>query len=250
VAEDAWQRRLAELRAAIAAHPGAQAHSAWEELRRMVELNRRNTLELQHLLESARSNFDLAVELIQNVGPEHKRVEFYAQLDQRLHNMLSSATTLVDHTRRLIQKYEGSDLASEFELRNTAVKNAQVSQFLRRFRNYLLHVGMAPLGATLSMKNVQGGTAGHFESKVELEVLVLLRWDDWTAGSLAYMHSAGDKIDLYDAVRDYAALTDELTAWLFTRFESLHGKDVNAINELIGEYNQILSGGGARREAI
>lgn len=132
MAQEEWNKRLTELRAAIAAHPGGQANFAWGELRRMAELHRRNTFELLRLLESARSNFDLAVELVQNVGPEQERLEFYAQLDQHLHNMLSSATALVDHTRRLVHKYEGSALASEFERRNIVVKDSQVGNFLRR----------------------------------------------------------------------------------------------------------------------
>jgi hypothetical protein len=96
---------------------------------------------------------------------------------------------------------------------------------------------MAPVGASLKIRNVRDSIADSFESSIELDVPILLRWDDWTAASRAYIAEAGDKIDLHSAVRDYAALTDQLTAWLFTHFGALHREDVDAVNELIGEYN-------------
>lgn len=94
---------LREVEARIAEHPGyrnyAQASALLATIKHVVEPNWR---ELLAVLDAPNSNTALAMELVQNVREPQVRDRYRATLDQKLHNYLASAFTLVDHVRRIV----------------------------------------------------------------------------------------------------------------------------------------------------
>jgi len=78
--------------------------------------------------------------------------EFWDEVDQRLHNELASAVSLVDHTRRLLTHFESDvpDVVASYRERNAGVMALNETRFLRDLRNYLLHYGVAPIIQSIS----------------------------------------------------------------------------------------------------
>jgi hypothetical protein len=113
------------------------AFERWQVVARSWAVFVRNTDELVGLLNLPATNMLMSLELMND---DHATAaSFWDELDQRLHNQLSSAATLVDHTRRLTDYYAADfpQLAQEFETRNKAVIAMDEAAFLRRLRNYL-----------------------------------------------------------------------------------------------------------------
>jgi hypothetical protein len=229
---------LEALRAQLAVHPGKIARLRWDEVGRSHAVWSRNTQELMALLQAGENQEDLIAELVQNVRAPLIRNEFLAQLDQRLHNMTASAVSLVDHTRKLLKHYPKTAFASAFESRNTVIRDAPSSQFIRRFRNYLLHYGHAPFELTASWS---GSSA--LNGQITLSRASLLEWADWGASARTFIQDGSDGIRLSSTVQEYAGGLAALYAWTFEQFETLHGADTDGANDLVRRINLTMTGG-------
>lgn len=199
----------------------------------------RNAHELMQVLDAAEKDERLARELFQNVRPTNVRRDYFGLLDQKLHNMLASAVSLVDHTRRVRNKYKGTDFYKELMTRNNLVRAAPGSTFVRDLRNYLLHYGVLAFVHQISMPS-EGST---LVSEVHLDCAQLRTWDGWTAPSKSYMTSRGETVHLSATVREYIANMESLYRWVFEQFEGLHGKDIDDTNKLVAELNLTMTGG-------
>ena len=156
----------------------------WESVKATLGVFVGNGAELWELLNEAASNPELALELVQNVRPDQRRVRFGGEMQRRLHRLhVASTKSLVDHTRRLVALYDSdSEFAREYERRKDDVASRPVTAFFNDLRNFILHRRLPSIGHRVTMS----GPAAHdqkFESKVLLSARTLLEWDKWTAGS-------------------------------------------------------------------
>lgn len=238
-ARKAW---MASLASRLAASPGMAAHGAWSEVRRTLSVHNRNTAELLDLLADAEHDLSLALELVQNVRDSAVRDEFYDALDQRLHNMLASAVSLVDHSRRLMSRYEGTDFKAEFERRNQAVASSVTTGFLRDLRNYLLHYGMPAFVHNVAFTGPAAPEPAAPVSEIWISRASLLRWDGWKAPARKFLEEAGEHVHLRAAATAYATATADLYQWTLGRFADLHGQDIDEANRLIEHWNRALTG--------
>lgn len=237
-----WQAQHERLERELREHPGQVARRRWDELGRVQMIWVRNTDELLALLQALHVDEELKVELIQNVRPPLGREEIMGQLDQKLHNMLAAATSLVDHTRRHMDKYSESEFAVEFESRNKTVAEAPSSTFLRRLRNYLLHVGNAPfnLHAQFPTDHTDFDT---IQLDIRLDPASLLKWDGWNSSSTSYIDSFPEGVPLPETVHEYATAMGGLYEWVARQFEVLHRQDIAGANDLVRRINLTLSAG-------
>ncbi len=185
----------------------------WEIVRRSWSVFVRNTRELSQLL--AIPSKRTAVSLLLMSDDREATTPFWEELDQRLHNELASAVTLVDHSRRLMKYYRPyiPSMVQEYERRNENVTDLRETAFLRDLRNYLLHYGVPPVIQTLSLSSpaVAGGT-GH---AIKLSADRLLEWGSWKAKSRDYLAEFKDGPDLRQTVAVYANSMSGLFSWLF-----------------------------------
>lgn len=195
----------------------------WQVVGRSFTVFSRNTTELMDLLNAPATDVALSLQLM---GDDRGATDaFWEELDQRLHNQLASAVSLVDHTRRLLDHYKADvpTLAEEYVRRNAAVTEMNETAFLRDLRNYLLHYGVAPTMQSLDLGPGHGpGATGH---SVKLSSASLLKWDKWSARSRVYLSSFGDR-DGPVLGRDVAAFANamkDLFAWLFQQRQTVRG---------------------------
>jgi hypothetical protein len=189
---------------------------------------RGNASELLELLVAVETNPGAQMWLTQDtagVGEEQRafQINFWASLDQRLHNMVSSAITLVDQTRPLIKHYEqDQEFIVAFTERSEPVKNMPAAAFLRRLRNYLLHCGAAPVAHTIHLGPArgEGGQWDNFE--IQLSATGLLRWSGWTAASRDYVAQFTPGPPLRKLTEEYCEAMGNLYRWLFEQSAVLH----------------------------
>lgn len=187
----------------------------------------RNAGELIGLLHSVETDVHSSLRLMQDhPAPEDEEeyrfhTEFWQQLDQRLHNMLSSAVSLVDHTRPLIKFYSHEvNFSAEWATRSERVATSDRALFLRKLRNYLLHHGMAPLMRSMRLEPVEVSEWDHFEIKLSAEGL--LRWPEWSATHRGFIRSFEGGPPLRQLTTAYSEDMSELYMWLFEQQSVLH----------------------------
>jgi len=226
-----------EIEREMISHPGAVAALQWKNLRRMASVHRQNASELSAVVHRLTENVQLAVEMVQNVNPRTVREAVEAELDQRLHNYVSSTTSLIDQTRRLMNGYPCSSIAAAYVDRKDKLVSVPVVGFMRCLRNFVLHRALPFVGYTLKV------TQQDWESQVRLSTKTLREWDGWTALATQYLDQSGEAVDLRSAVDDHISLFDELWSWLFAQYIGLHRLELLAYDELVEEYNWLLSRG-------
>ncbi|MEV5695764.1 hypothetical protein [Micromonospora globbae] len=187
----------------------------------------RNARELVMLLHSVETDPVKSLTLMTDSdgpleGAEAFRTEFWAQVDQRLHNMVSAAIALVDHTRPLVKFYEQyeSDFTREFAARSQAVAQSPRAVFLRRLRNYLVHCGVAPTMQTMRLGEVAAEDWDHL--RIQLSAAGLLRWDGWNGPSREFIESHDGGPALREVTQAYFDDMRKLYEWLFQQYAVLH----------------------------
>lgn len=155
----------------------------WELARRSCSIFQRNTTEIMNLLNLPGDDPYFALQLMRDdreVGDP-----FWEELDQRLHNQLSSAISLVEHARRLLRYYEADfpAVVAEYTSRNDEILRKKEAAFLRDLRNYLLHYGAPPI-----IQTFESGQAGS-RYLLKLSAEHLPKWKDWKAAPRGYLLS-------------------------------------------------------------
>jgi hypothetical protein len=186
----------------------------------------RNANEMVGLLRSVEADAVSSLRLMQEPSAGDQELtefhrEFWQALDQRLHNLLSSATSVIDHTRPLVAFYEHEpDFQAEFQDRNGRVASSPRATFLRRLRNYLLHYGVAPLMQTLRLGPTTAQEWDHL--RVQLSGIRLLVWDGWNREQREFIGSFDNGPPLREICVQYAEDMRELYMWLFEQHARLH----------------------------
>jgi len=233
------ERVQAEMRG----HPGGEAHSRWEGLKRTLDVHERNGRELEALLARVSDTPELGIEMFQNTKPPIVREQIEAEVDQRLHNYVASAATLVDHTRRMLANYEGTRFHETYEARRTTISDSPVAKFIKDLRNYSLHRELPFVANTVNIGRTTEGTLGDVRAEIELSCSLLLTWDGWTSGSRDFIRKSGDTIRLRHVLVQRIALVRDLYEWIRNQYHGLHRFEIGMFNELVDEYNWAISGG-------
>lgn len=164
---------------------------------------------------------DTAAEVRERLRAEAEsfRDEFWPALDQRLHNLVASVTSLVDHTRPLVEFYsEEPDFQTEFRVLNAKVAEHPRSKFIRRLRNFLVHAGTAPLVSTMRL----GGDASEPHLQIKLSAEGLLRWSGFHGEARSFIVEHPDGLPLRRIVGEYVTDMVELYEWLLAQYPRLH----------------------------
>jgi hypothetical protein len=223
-------------------HPEYLIHQAWTALWRSFDVFTDNFTELRALLVAAESDANLQMELFQNVRPPTVRTAYFRALDRTLHNSLAGAVSLVDHTRRHVKEhFKDSAFSTEFEARNTAVYEMEESAFLRRFRNFLLHVGHAPFAMSGTLPT-QGGESSTLTIWLIGDELLKAK-DVWTGASRKFITERPEGIHLLEVVDAYGEAMIELYTWVFGQQPILRPDGLEILNEFTRRINLTMTAG-------
>ncbi|TAM71339.1 MAG: hypothetical protein EPN48_01860 [Microbacteriaceae bacterium] len=239
-AGNAFRAEVAAAREKLAQSAGWGARQRWSTFDRSVSVWSRNSDELQILLGRGEHDGDLITELLQNTRVSTVRENFFAELDQRLQNLVASARSLVEHTRTLVRKYPDSDFEREFTRRNKELQVVPSALFLDDLRNYILHVGHVPIRTTTTTNDTGA------ENAILLERDALLSEYNWKPGPKKYLTEATGDIHLSEVVRDYRIRMHAFCKWVSDQFDVLHADDWAESKKLEEQANLVLTGGKYR----
>lgn len=158
----------------------------------------RNQQELIHVLQNA-SSYPKILQSFASRNSDNVESNFI-ELFRLLHNFVASVKSLVDHTRRIAHGILPTTALEIYEQRKASeFTNDGVTRFLHDLRNYLLHVGQAPVSATIRFGDGTSTPTGAFE----LQVDELQKWDKWSSVSRTFILGQGEAVHLLETVQKY-----------------------------------------------
>jgi hypothetical protein len=131
----------------------------------------------------------------------------HRELSRHVHNFVSSALTLVEHTRVLMRNhYAGTELLATYEKQVMATfAQSPVAQFVQGLRNYMLHRGLPNSSMFMKFTANPGATdgSGTAETGVRYDIAPLLDWKNWKPLVRSYLKQAGEYLDLLEFAQEY-----------------------------------------------
>ncbi len=215
-------------------HPGAQYLNRAHERTFSLNIFRGNTFELQRRL-AGYTHPDHHLELFYQKNAEKGR-QAHREIIRLLHNFVCSAVTLVEHTRNMVKSnYLGSRINQQFTARvNRDFAENQLTRFVHELRNYFVHKGLPATKNELKLESNPSNGSDTFNaaSSYYLDVAALSKWDSWTKPAREYLFECGQRIDLKELVRNYAATVEVFQKDLDLLLSVHHERDVLALKSL------------------
>lgn len=143
------------------------------------------------------------------------------------HNFLTSAKSLVDHTRVIIQRlYSDEDeFSQEYELKKNAdLANNTVQKFVQKLRNYIQHY-------TLPIPALNISFGDNIDFSIKIDVKELKKWKKW-GDSESYLKTLGDSFSLVDLVNEYYVIIKKFYVWLSERQHNIHQQDLEHLRKM------------------
>lgn len=160
-----------------------------------------------------------------------KRLIIIRQVIRMFHNFVSSASMLVEHTRKLIRKhYEGTDFLYDYfkEVKLRFSGNAD-SKFIEDIRNYTLHYGLPISGVTVNLdfSDQPEHTAFFYMEKTRL---ISADWK-WNKGK-DFLINAEEKIDVGDLSDSYFQQILDFHSWMHSSLQTLHEVELTWLDKM------------------
>jgi len=169
----------------------------------------------------------------------------HRELNRHVHNFVSSALTLVEHTRVFMRKhYAGTDLMATYEKQVAATfAQSPVAQFIQGLRNYMLHRGLPSSSMFMKFTSNPGATdgSGRAETGVHYDTACLLDWDGWKPVARSYLEQVGKHLELHESAQDYLTLVNQFHEWLGAALAAHHQSDLQELNQLQTQLGAISS---------
>lgn len=195
----------------------------------VFQMNAVELMEVAQRVKDPNQGMNLMMQNNREAGTQAHR-----ELNRHVHNFVSSALTLVEHTRVFMRKhYAATDLLTIYEKQVTATfAQSPVAQFVQGLRNYMLHRGMP--NSSMFMKftadpEVSDGS-GTMETGVRYDTNSLLDWKEWKPVARAYLEQAGDYLDLHESAQEYLTLVNQFHGWLDATLEAHHQTDLQELS--------------------
>ena len=170
-------------------------------------------------------------------------LQAHRELNRHVHNFVSAAFTLVDHTRVFMRgHYAGTALLAAYEEQVTAIfSESPVAQFVQGLRNYMLHRGMPNSSMFMEFTTNPGATdgSGKLESGVRYDTSSLLDWDRWNLVARTYLEQAGKHLDIQEFAQEYLTLINQFHGWLDATLAAHHQSDIQGLNQLQAQLQAI-----------
>lgn len=164
----------------------------------------------------------------------------HRELNRHVHNFVSSALTLVEHTRIHMRKhYGGTDFLAAYDTQVAATfAQSPVAQFVQGLRNYMLHRGLPNSQMFMTFTAAPGATdgSGTTETGIRISTTSLLNWDGWRPAARTYLEKAGADLDVQEFAQEYLALATQFQGWLEASIADHHRRELEELDELHSDF--------------
>ncbi|WP_312495542.1 hypothetical protein [Pseudomonas cremoris] len=190
------------------------------------------------LLESAAKlhdpdfGFDLMFEKNREASDQAHR-----EFKRHLHNFVTSAMTLVDHTRvSLTEQYESEAIHDLIKKHITAtVGSSPICKFVQDLRNYIVHKGLPNSQLYMSGTNIDADTHNNsmrIKTGIRIKTADLRDYKGWTSLAKEYLNEAHEYIEIQELTQQYLNEIKTFNDWLDSTLELHHLDDIQELENL------------------
>ncbi|MCK5677321.1 MAG: hypothetical protein KAH72_02470 [Flavobacteriaceae bacterium] len=188
----------------------------------------------------------VALNFVENSGMklmsnEHKEegTQVYRDVNRLFHNFLSSAKTLIEHTRIFMDTHFKNTSVNKDYTHKIKMEFSQdeLSRFVQDLRNYMLHQGLPHSNMSFSIDNKDPDDQ-KAETTVSLDIEKLTEWSRWSKGSKRYLAQQGKHLKLSILVEEYSQKIVSLNVWLEQTLYKYHGTELQEYQELQNKFQE------------
>jgi hypothetical protein len=171
---------------------------------------------------------------------------FLDEVDRLLHNVVSAAMSLREHSYRVRDKWlpseQGDDLREQHDGRVTQVfAESRTAQLVEGLRIIVQHRKLPRLLGSLSYDSA----SEVFESSFHLDRDGLLEWDGWSADIRAYLEQGEEDLDVAEIVTEYREAVVGFHGWFESAVEQRNSAALQRLEDErreLSEYRSSLFG--------
>ncbi|MHB1635017.1 hypothetical protein [Acidiferrobacter thiooxydans] len=170
-------------------------------------------------------------------------LQAHRELNRHVHNFVSSALTLVEHTRVFMREhYAGTDILETYYAQVKQIfAQSPVAQFVQGLRNFMLHRSLPNSNMFMEFTTDPGTDdgSGTIEIGVRYDTASLLDWDGWSTVARTYLMQAGQNLDIQEFAQEYLTLVNQFYGWLDATLETYHHSDLLELSRLQAQLQAI-----------
>ena len=197
----------------------------------VFQMNAIELMEVAQRVKDPKQGVALMMEKNREAGRQAHR-----ELNRHVHNFVSSALTLVEHTRVFMKKhYSGTELLATYEKQVAATfAESPIAQFVQGLRNYMLHRCLPNSSIFMKFTPNPGATdgSGTMETGAQFDTSSLLDWKDWKPVARTYLDRAGETLDIQEFAKEYMTLVNQFHGWLDATLADHHHLDLRELAQL------------------
>jgi hypothetical protein len=191
-----------------------------------------NYRELNRLLSAAQHPEAFQILWIQSKRPQMNVIT--RELGRLLHNFVTSAKTLVDHTRTFVDEWYGeTHFFNEYhsEVQKRFIGNPIVG-FTEDLRNYALHFQLPFAVAVVRFTIGQTSNENVRNQSFVLPKNKLLEWSNWSSKGKSYLEMASEEIPIQKTVDVYFQEVNAFHAWMQHRLKEIHANELRWLDKM------------------
>lgn len=201
---------------------GLRAAQRVNQFRLSVQLFHRNYLELKSFVEYMA--FPRVAIKLGSVDNRWRQYEAMREVMFLLHNYVAAAQSLVDHSRRLYEKfYKENNLIHGYpDVIESRFSSDPLSQFVKGLRQIYQHYRLENICLVNTFKKGCDGN-NTFESRLKFNKTSLMEYLKWNNKAKEYLAQASETIDVGEVVDSYFSHVIQFQQWFMSEQENLHG---------------------------
>jgi hypothetical protein len=227
------QSEIQSIREKIESSEGSKCIARMNYHNRCIQVLRGNCKDLADRL-SIGENFAQAMNYgLMDQKNSSLTAEYLDEVIRYLHNFLAAASMLIDVTRNLIKNYSSTKIYTQYQEKiNTDFENDQLSNFIKKLRNYILHCGLPGAGMKMDI---------NVNTTIFLVRDEMLKWSGWNTKSRKYLESCPGEIRISEFVRLYTIKVDNLNQWINKKIKEYHSNDLAELYQLQEQLREKLN---------
>ncbi len=167
---------------------------------------------------------DLSIWSVENRG---KLDAFQIEFLRLLHNYISSAYSLREHTRIFKKDLDNTEFTSFYDKERNKLSNDEIIAFRKDLRSYTQHYKLPISNVSLKFTKNKVGKGGLSEQKLFLNKESLLLWKGWGNLSKQYLKKQSKKIDIKDFLHQHHAKVEGFYRRLYDKVSSIYKKEIS-----------------------
>ncbi len=164
---------------------------------------------------------------IWDINNRMKLEEMQHEFLRLLHNYLSSAFSLVEHTYVFKDKLKNIEFTKFYEENSENFKIDEVLNFIKDLRRYAQHYKLPFSSAVLSFKaSDKKDEKGTSKQELLLPLNELLQWERWSSPSKSFLKKQSKNINLKDVIAEHYGKISKFYKKIYEKINVLYKREI------------------------